>query len=144
MRKRMKQQKTTKLRRSGGDTVVYLRDKNHLMQKWKLEEMQLQRQQLEAQSKKEGHSKKQHQGLMQVMLQQTKQQQEQKFSADVNRNAAAAVSNYHKTYRKTKLSNTTLPPLRVAQKSDYTTTLEITDLSFSELRYSLRMLRIWH
>ena len=79
MRKRMKQQKRTKRRRSRGDTVVYLRDKNHLMQKWKLEEMQLQRQQLEAQSKKEGHSKKQHQGLMQVMLQQTKQQQEQKI-----------------------------------------------------------------
>ena len=44
---------------------------------------------------------------MQVMLQQTKQQQEQcaKFSEDVHANAAAAVSNYHKTSRKTKLSH---------------------------------------
>ena len=41
--------------------------------------MQLQRQQLEAESNKEGHSKKQHQDLMQVMLQQTKEQQEQKI-----------------------------------------------------------------
>ena len=42
---------------------------------------------------------------MQVMPQQTKQQQEQnaKFSEDVHANAAAAVSNYHKTSRKTKL-----------------------------------------
>ena len=72
----MKQQKRKKRRRSGGDTVAYLRDKNDLTQKWKLKEMQLQRQRLEAESKKEGHPKKQHQDLMQVMLQQTKEQQE--------------------------------------------------------------------
>ena len=66
-----------KRRRSGGDTVAYLREKNDLMQKWKMEEMQLQKQWLEAESKKEEQSKKQHQDLMQVMLQQTKQQQEQ-------------------------------------------------------------------
>ena len=72
----MKQQKRQKRRRSGGDTVAYLRDKNDLTQKWKLKEMQLQRQRLEAESKKEGHPKKQHQDLMQVMLQQTKEQQE--------------------------------------------------------------------
>ena len=54
----MKQQKRTKRRRSGGDTVAYLRDKNDLMQKWKLEEMQLQRQRLEAEIKKEVHSEK--------------------------------------------------------------------------------------
>ena len=72
----------------------------------KLEGMQLRKQRLEAESKKEEQSKKQHQDLMQVMLQQTKQQQEQmkKFS-DVHTNAAAAVSNYHKTSRKTKLSH---------------------------------------
>ena len=77
------------------------------MQKWKMEEMQLQKQRLEAESKKEEQSKKQHQDLMQVMLQQTNQQQEQcaKFSEDVHANAAAAVSNYNKTSRKTKLSH---------------------------------------
>ena len=56
---------------------AYLREKNDLMQKWKMEEMQLQKQRLEAESKKEEQSKKKHQDLMQVMLQQTKQQQEQ-------------------------------------------------------------------
>ena len=61
-----------KRRRSGGDTVAYLREK-----KWKIEEMQLQKRRLEAESKREEQSKKQHQDLMQVMLQQTKQQQEQ-------------------------------------------------------------------
>ena len=66
-----------KRRRSGSDTVAYLREKSDLMQKWKMEEMQLQKQRLEAESKKEEQSKKQHQDLMQVMLQQTKQQQEQ-------------------------------------------------------------------
>ena len=39
--------------------------------------MQLQKRRLEAESKMEEQSKKQHQDLMQVMLQQTKQQQEQ-------------------------------------------------------------------
>ena len=41
------------------------------------------------------------------MLQQTKQQQEQcaKFSEDVHANATAAVSNYNKTSRKTKLTH---------------------------------------
>ena len=39
--------------------------------------MQLRKQRLEAESKKEEQSKKQHQDLMQVMLQQTKQWQEQ-------------------------------------------------------------------
>ena len=66
-----------KRRRSGGDTVAYLREKNDLMQKWKMEEMQLQKQRLEAESKKEEQSKKQHEDLLQVMLQQSKQQQEQ-------------------------------------------------------------------
>ena len=43
----------------------------------KLEGMQLRKQRLEAESKKEEQSIKQHQDLMQVMLQQTKQRQEQ-------------------------------------------------------------------
>ena len=42
-----------KRRRSGSDTVAYLREKNDLMQKWKMEEMQLQKQRPEAESKKE-------------------------------------------------------------------------------------------
>ena len=67
----------TKRRRSVNDTVAYLREKNDLMQKWKREEMKLQKQQLGAESKKEEQLKKQHQDLLQVMLQQNKQQQEQ-------------------------------------------------------------------
>ena len=43
----------------------------------KLEGMQLRKQRLEAESKKEEQSKNQHQDLMQVMLQRTKQRQEQ-------------------------------------------------------------------
>ena len=61
-----------KRRRSGSDTVAYLREKNDLMQKWKMEEMQLQKQRPEAESKKEEQSKKQHQDLMQVTLTETK------------------------------------------------------------------------
>ena len=60
-------------RRGGSDTVAYLREKNDLMQKWEMEEIQLQKRRLEAESKKEEQSKKQHQDLMQVILQQTKQ-----------------------------------------------------------------------
>ena len=63
--------------RIGSDTVAYLSEKNDLMKKWKIEEMQLQKRRLEAESKMEEQSKKQHQDLMQVMLPQTKQQQEQ-------------------------------------------------------------------
>ena len=48
-----------KLRRSGSDTVAYLREKNDLMQKWKMEEMQLRKQRPQAESKKEEQSKKQ-------------------------------------------------------------------------------------
>ena len=40
-------------RRCGGYTVAYLREKNDLMQKWKMEDMQLQKQRLESESKKE-------------------------------------------------------------------------------------------
>ena len=61
-----------KRRRSGSDTVAYLREKNDLMQKWKMEEMQLQKQRPEDESKKEEQSKKQHQDLMLVALTKTK------------------------------------------------------------------------
>ena len=40
-------------RRCGGYTVAYLREKNDLMQKWKMEDMQLQKQRLGSESKKE-------------------------------------------------------------------------------------------
>ena len=61
-----------KRRRSGSDTVAYLREKNDLMQKWKMEEMQLRKQRPEAESKKEEQSKKQHQDLILVTLTETK------------------------------------------------------------------------
>ena len=61
-----------KRRRSGSDTETYLRGKNDLMQKWKMDEMQLRKQRLEAESNKEEQSKKQHQDLMQVTLTKTK------------------------------------------------------------------------
>ena len=61
-----------KRRRSGSDTVAYLREKNDLMQKWKMKEMQLRKQRPEAESKKEEQSKKQHQDLMLVTLTKTK------------------------------------------------------------------------
>ena len=67
----------TKSGRSDGDTVAYLREKNDLIQKWKTEELQPQQQRVEVESEKEDQSTKQHQDIMQVMLQQTKQQQEQ-------------------------------------------------------------------
>ncbi|RMX59156.1 hypothetical protein pdam_00024413, partial [Pocillopora damicornis] len=47
-------------RRISGDTVAYLREKNELMQKWKMEEMQLQKRRLKAESKAEEQSKKEH------------------------------------------------------------------------------------
>ena len=49
---------SAKRRRSGSDTVAYLREKNDLVQKWKMEEMQIQKQRLEAESKKEEQFKK--------------------------------------------------------------------------------------
>ena len=61
-----------KRRRSGSDAEAYLRGKNDLMQKWKMDEMQLRKQRLEAESNKEEQSKKQHQDLMQVTLTKTK------------------------------------------------------------------------
>ena len=88
-------------RRSGGDTVAYLHEKKEIVQKWKSEEFQLQKQRVEVESKKEEQSKNQHEDMMQIMSQQTKQQQE-KFSTDVRDDATAAVSNYHEASGKTK------------------------------------------
>ena len=53
-------------------TRRHLRGKNDLMQKWKMDEMQLRKQRLVAESNKEEQSKKQHQDLMQVTLTKTK------------------------------------------------------------------------
>jgi hypothetical protein len=51
-------------------SIIYLCEKNEIVQKWKSEELQLQKQRVEVESKK------QHEDMMQIMLQQTKQQQE--------------------------------------------------------------------
>ena len=74
----MEQEQEQKVEEVEGYTVAYLREKNDLMRKWKMEDLQLQKQLLEAESKKKEQSRKQHQDLLQVMLQQTKQQQEHK------------------------------------------------------------------
>ena len=66
-----------KSRRSGGDTIAYLREKNVLVQKWKEEELQLQKQLVEVEGKREDQPRKQHQDMMKILLEQTKQQQEQ-------------------------------------------------------------------
>ena len=69
-----------KSRRSGGDTIAYLREKNDLIQKWKEEELHLQNQRVEVEDKREDQSRKQHQDMMKVLVEQTKQQQEQMLS----------------------------------------------------------------
>lgn len=51
-----------KSRRSGGDTIAYLREK---------------KQRVEVEGKREDQSRKQHQDMMKILLEQTKQQQEQ-------------------------------------------------------------------
>ena len=89
----------SKNRRSGGDTVAYLREKNEIVQKWRSEELQLQKQRVEVESKKEQQSKKQHEDMMQIMLHQTKQQQENMQSFQ-----QMFVSNYHEASGKTKLT----------------------------------------
>ena len=66
-----------KSRRSGGDTIAYLREKNVLVQKWKEEEILLQKQRVEVEGKREDQSRKQHQDMMKILLEQTKQQQKQ-------------------------------------------------------------------
>lgn len=65
-------------RRSGGDTVAYLREKNDMVQKWKAEELELQKQRLEVESRKQDEFQKQQQAMMQMMAQQ--QQQFQMFA----------------------------------------------------------------
>ena len=65
-------------RRSGGDTVAYLREKNDMVQKWKAEEMELQKQRLEVESRKQDEFQKQQQSMVQMMAQQ--QQQFQMFA----------------------------------------------------------------
>jgi len=52
-------------RRSGGDTVAYLRDKNDMVQKWKAEELELHKQCLEVESRKQDEFQKQQQAMMQ-------------------------------------------------------------------------------
>ena len=66
-----------KSRRSGGDTIAHLREKNDLVQKWKEEELQLQKPRVEVEGKWEDQSRKQHQDMMKILVEQTKQQQEQ-------------------------------------------------------------------
>ena len=64
-------------RRSGADTIAYLREKNEMAHKWKGEELELQKQRLEVENKRQDELRKQHQDMMQVLVQQTKQQQGQ-------------------------------------------------------------------
>lgn len=64
-------------RRSGGDTVSYLREKNDMVQKWKTEELNLHKQRLEVESRRQDEVQKQHQDMMQMMAQQVQQQQNQ-------------------------------------------------------------------
>ena len=67
-----------KSRGSGGDTIAYLREKkNDLVRKWKEEELRLQKQRVEVEGKREDQSRKQLQDRMKILLEQTKQQQEQ-------------------------------------------------------------------
>ena len=54
-------------RKSGGETMEYLREKNYMAQKWKAEELELQKQRLEVESKQQDESRKQHQEMMQMM-----------------------------------------------------------------------------
>ncbi|KAM7444768.1 hypothetical protein ABFA07_006687 [Porites harrisoni] len=63
--------------RRSGDTVAYLGEKNVLVQKWKEEELQLQKPRVEVEGKREDQSRKEHQHMMKILLEQTKQQQEQ-------------------------------------------------------------------
>ena len=42
-----------KSRRSGGDTITYLREKNDLAQEWKEKELQQQKQRVEVEGKRE-------------------------------------------------------------------------------------------
>ena len=75
--KRMLKPKPKITRRSGGETIAYLREKNDMAQKWKAEELELQKQRLEVESKQQDESRTQHQETMQMMAQQVRQEQNQ-------------------------------------------------------------------
>ncbi|KAM7438565.1 hypothetical protein ABFA07_011945 [Porites harrisoni] len=64
-------------RRSGGETIANLCEKNDKAQKRKAEELELQKQRLEVESKQQDESRKQHQEMMQMMAHQVRQQQNQ-------------------------------------------------------------------
>ena len=66
-------------RRSDGDTVAYLSEKNVMVQKWKAEELEMHKQRLEVESRKQDEFQKQQQAMMQTMAQQ--QQPFQMFAA---------------------------------------------------------------
>ena len=57
-------------RRSGGDTVAYVREKNDMVQKWKAEELELHKQCLEVESTKQDEFQTQQQAMIQIMAQQ--------------------------------------------------------------------------
>ena len=67
--------KPKKTRRSGGDTVAYLREKNDMVQK----ELELHKQHLKVESRKQDEFQKQQQAMIQMMAQQ--QQQFQMFAS---------------------------------------------------------------
>ena len=61
-------------------TQLHIYAKNYLAQKWKEEELQQQKQRVEVEGKREDQWRKQHQDMMKVLVEQTKQQQEQMLS----------------------------------------------------------------
>ena len=64
-------------KRSGGDTVTYLREKNDMVQKRKAEELKLHKQRMEIESRKQDESQEQHQDVLQMIAQQVQKQQNQ-------------------------------------------------------------------
>jgi len=56
---------------------ICAKKKNDLVRKWKEEELRLQKQRVEVEGKREDQSRKQLQDRMKILLEQTKQQQEQ-------------------------------------------------------------------
>ena len=75
---RMLKPKPKITRRSGGETIAYLREKNDMAQKWKAEELELQKQRLEVESKQQDESQQQNQmQQFQQMFAAIQQQQSQ-------------------------------------------------------------------
>ena len=66
-------------RRSGGDTVTFLREKNDMVQKWKAKDLEWHKKRLEVESRKQDEFQKQQQAMIQMMAQQ--HQQFQMFAA---------------------------------------------------------------